>query len=168
MLEAMKSAARRVTLEVVGWTLVVAGIAALILPGPGLLMLFAGMAVLSQQYDWAAKRLAPVKYRAMRGAADGVATWPRIIGSTLAALFVAGLGVLWIVGPEAPRWWFLDETWWLAGGVAFGITQVLSAGIALGLIVWSYRRFHGKPEAIDDLERDIQRADSDHETSSHR
>ncbi len=157
MLGAMKSAARRVTLEVVGWTLVVAGIAALVLPGPGLLMLFAGMAVLSQQYDWAAKRLAPVKYRAMRGAADGVATWPRILGSTAAALIVAGLGVVWIVRPDAPGWWPVDEQWWLAGGAAFGVTQVLSAAIAIGLIVWSYRRFHNKPEALVDLERDYER-----------
>ena len=164
MVGSMKSAARRVTLEVVGWTLVVVGIAALVLPGPGLLMLFAGMAVLSQQYDWAAKRLDPVKYRAMRGAADGVATWPRILASTTAALVVAGLGVVWIVGPDAPGWWFLDESWWLVGGVATGITQVASAAIALGLIVWSYRRFHDKPEAVADLERDISRSDSQHET----
>ena len=163
MVGCMKSAARRVTLEVVGWTLVVVGIAALVLPGPGLLMLFAGMAVLSQQYDWAAKRLDPVKYRAMRGAADGVATWPRILASTTAALVVAGLGVVWIVGPAAPGWWFLDESWWLVGGAATGITQVASAAIALGLIVWSYRRFHDKPEAVADLERDISRSDSQRE-----
>ncbi len=161
----MKSAARRVTLEVVGWTLVVVGIAALVLPGPGLLMLFAGMAVLSQQYDWAAKRLAPVKYRAMRGAADGVATWPRILGSTAAALVVAGMGVVWIAGPAAPAWWFLDDSWWLLGGAATGITQVVSAAIALGLIIWSYRRFHDKPEALEDLERDIRRSVSEREAA---
>ena len=80
MLGSMKAAARRLTLEIVGWTLLVAGIAALVLPGPGLLMVFAGMAVLSQQYDWAAKRLDPVKYRAMRGAADGVATGGIVYG----------------------------------------------------------------------------------------
>lgn len=165
MLGSMKSAARRVTLEVVGWTLVVVGIAALVLPGPGLLLLFAGMAVLSQQYEWAARRLAPVKYRAMRGAADGVATWPRILASTLAALVVAGLGILWIVGPDAPGWWPVDESWWLAGGAAFGVTQVFSAVIALGLIVWSYRRFHDNPEAIASLESDIRWAESERETA---
>ena len=36
--------AKRLVLEVVGWTLVVAGIAALVLPGPGLLMVFGGLA----------------------------------------------------------------------------------------------------------------------------
>ena len=48
-------------IEVGGWTLVVAGVAALILPGPGLLLLAAGLVVLSQQYAWAARRLEPGK-----------------------------------------------------------------------------------------------------------
>ncbi len=156
----MKSAARRVSLEVVGWTLVVAGVAALVLPGPGLLMLFAGMAVLSQQYEWAEKRLAPVKYRALRGAADSVSTWPRILASSAAALVVAGLGVLWIVRPAAPSWWTFDDDWWLLGGAATGTTQVVSAAIALGLIVYSYRRFHDKPEAIAELEAERQDAEA--------
>ena len=46
-------------LESIGWLLIVAGIAALILPGPGLLMLFAGLVLLSQQYEWAERRVEP-------------------------------------------------------------------------------------------------------------
>ena len=57
---------RRVVLEVVGWVLVVAGIAALVLPGPGLLMLFAGLVILSQEYEWAERRLEPIKSGALR------------------------------------------------------------------------------------------------------
>ena len=78
----MKGAAKRITLEVVGWLLVLAGIAALVLPGPGLLMLFGGLAILSQQYDWAEKRVAPIERRAKQGAAESVETWPRIILSS--------------------------------------------------------------------------------------
>ena len=78
----IKGAAKRITLEVVGWLLVVAGIAALVLPGPGLLMLFGGLAVLSQQYEWAEKRVAPIERRAKTGAAESVETWPRIILSS--------------------------------------------------------------------------------------
>ena len=81
----MKSAARRVALETVGWVLVVAGIAALVLPGPGLLMVFAGLVLLSQQYDWAERRVEPVKKRALKAAAEGVETWPRIVMSTAVA-----------------------------------------------------------------------------------
>lgn len=137
----MQRAARRILLETVGWVLVVAGIAALILPGPGLLMLFGGMAVLSQQYEWAEKRLHPVKVQAMKTAEDSVKTWPRIIGSSLLALLLVTAGIVWIWQPPAPGWWPLAESWWLVGGIGAGLTQILSGLIALGLMVYSFRRF---------------------------
>ena len=74
---------KRVGLEILGWLLIVAGIAGLILPGPGLLGIFAGMAILSQQYEWAEKRVDPVKKKALGGASDAVQTWPRIAFATL-------------------------------------------------------------------------------------
>ncbi|WP_300960217.1 PGPGW domain-containing protein [Nocardioides abyssi] len=147
------------TLEVVGWLLVVAGIAALVLPGPGLLMLFGGLAVLSQQYEWAERRLDPVKYRALKGAAESVETPLRILLSTSGALLLVAAGVLWSIKPDAPSWWAFSDSWWLPGGIATGITQIVSGIVALALLVYSYRRFHGKPEAVAALERDIDRAD---------
>ena len=57
----MTGAAKRIGLEVLGWTLLVLGIAAVFLPGPGLLGIFAGLALLSQQYDWAERRVEPVR-----------------------------------------------------------------------------------------------------------
>ncbi|MEV7429677.1 MULTISPECIES: PGPGW domain-containing protein [unclassified Nocardioides] len=155
----MKGAARRVTLEVVGWFLVVAGVAALILPGPGLLMLFGGLAVLSQQYEWAERRLDPVKYRALKGAAESVETKVRVVFSAGVALVLVAAGVLWIWKPDVPAWWPFADSWWLPGGIATGITQVVSGIVALALLVYSYRRFHGRPDAVAALERDIDRAD---------
>jgi uncharacterized protein (TIGR02611 family) len=157
----MKGAAKRVALEVAGWTLVLGGIAALVLPGPGLLMLFGGLAVLSQQYEWAERRLDPIKYRALKGAAESVETWPRITMSVLGALVLIGCGVLWIWGPPAPDWWPLSDGWWLPGGVATAVTQIGSGLIALVLIVYSYRRFHGDPDAVAELEQDITDADAE-------
>lgn len=158
----MRSAARRVTLEVVGWLLVLAGIAALVLPGPGLLMLFGGLAVLSQQYEWAAKRLDPVKHRALKGAADSVETSGRLAFSIGVALVLVACGVLWSWDPPPPAWWPLGEQWWLPGGLATGITQLVSGVVALALLVYSYRRFHGNPEAVAALDRDAGRADERH------
>jgi uncharacterized protein (TIGR02611 family) len=155
----VKGAARRVTLEVVGWLLVVAGIAALVLPGPGLLMLFGGLAVLSQQYEWAERRLDPVKYRALKGAAESVETPLRIVLSASGAVLLVAAGVLWMIKPDVPSWWTLADSLWLPGGLATGITQIVSGLVALALIVYSYRRFHGKPEAVAALERDIDHAD---------
>ncbi|MCW2793546.1 MAG: hypothetical protein JWO76_2644 [Nocardioides sp.] len=137
----MKSAARRVALETLGWVLVVAGIAALVLPGPGLLGIFAGLALLSQQYEWAERRLEPVKEKALRAAEESVETWVRIVFSATLAVLLVAAGVLWIWGPEAPDWWTLDEKWWLVGGWGTGITQVASGLFAMGMIVWSYRKY---------------------------
>ncbi|GAW51502.1 MULTISPECIES: PGPGW domain-containing protein [unclassified Nocardioides] len=142
---------RRVLLETLGWILVVAGVAALILPGPGLLMIFAGLVILSQEYEWAERRLEPVKVRALRGAAESVETWPRIAMSSLLALGLVACGVLWIWGPAVPSWWPFADSWWLPGGVATGVTQVASGLIAGGLIVYSYRRFQVRGEPVPEM-----------------
>ena len=158
----MKGAVKRIGLEIVGWTLVVAGIAALILPGPGLLMIAGGLVLLSQQYEWAERRVEPIKREALKGAANSVETWPRIIATSTLILLIAAAGVLWFVGPEVPDWWPIAERWWLPGGKATSISQFLSALIAVALLVWSYRKFHGNPEAIAEIEA-AARADDDRE-----
>lgn len=135
------AAVRRLVLETLGWLLVVAGIAALVLPGPGLLGIFAGLVLLSQQYEWAERRLEPVKERALKGAAESVETRPRIAVSVLVSLALMAAGVVWIWSPPAPGWWPVSDAWWLAGGWATGITQVVSGLIALAMIGYSVKRF---------------------------
>ncbi len=152
-----KAVARRVGIEVLGWTLVLIGLAALVLPGPGLLALFAGLAVLSQQYEWAERRLQPVKTAAYRSAAQSVQTWPRIAMSLGGVAFLIAFGVLWIVHPAAPSWWPVRDSWWLVGGWPTGATLIASGLLALGVIVYSFRRFRG----IDDPEGAAERASID-------
>ena len=60
----MTGAAKRIGLEILGWVLLLLGMAAIFLPGPGLLGIFAGLALLSQQYEWAERRVEPVRIRA--------------------------------------------------------------------------------------------------------
>lgn len=145
-------AAKRLVLETLGWVLLLAGVAAIFLPGPGLLGIFAGLALLSQQYDWADKRVEPVRVAAMRGAAESVETWPRIVASLVGIGVLMGCGALWIYHPPSPDWWPLAERWWLPGDLWTGITQIASGFIAIGLIVYSYRRFHNNPEAVAALQ----------------
>jgi hypothetical protein len=132
---------KRVALESLGWLLVIGGLAAIVLPGPGLLAILAGLALLSQQYEWAQRRLEPVKQRALQTAADGVETWPRILASCLGVAFLVGLGIVWGVAPDVPNWWPLHERLWLPGGWGTGASLILSALIAMVLIVYSYRNF---------------------------
>ncbi len=137
----MKSAVKRIVLEVVGWILVVVGIAALVLPGPGLLALFAGVALLATQYEWAERRVEPVKKAALRTAADSVKSWPRIALSAFGVLWLVGFGILWVVNPAAPSWWPIDDKWWLVGGWGTGAT-LIGSGILVGaMVVYSYTHF---------------------------
>lgn len=155
----MTAAAKRLLLEVLGWLLLAAGVAALILPGPGLLLMFAGLAVLSRQYAWARRWVEPVRLRALRGAADGVQTWPRILASCAGAASLGGFGVLWIADPDVPSWWSLRDGWWLVGGAWTGVTLLVSCVAAYVLIGYSYRRFHGRPEALAELTGEVEDAD---------
>ena len=130
---------RRLVLEIVGWSLVLLGLAALVLPGPGLLALFAGLALLSQQYEWARRWAEPVRRRALQAAEDGVRTWPRVLASVGFACALMAAGVLWTINPEPPTWWTLRDEWWLAGGWPAGLTMVLSGLLGLVLIGYSLR-----------------------------
>lgn len=137
------AAAKRVVLEAVGWLLVVAGVAAIVLPGPGLLMLFGGLAVLSHQYAWAERRMRPVERRAKQAAAESVQTWPRIVASTFGALVLVGFGVLWVLRPPVPGWWPVRDDWWLLGGWPTGVTLIGSGLVALALVAHSFRTYRG-------------------------
>ncbi|WP_183097613.1 PGPGW domain-containing protein [Nocardioides pelophilus] len=138
-------AAERVLRETAGWLLLVGGLAAIPLPGPGLLITFAGLMLLSRQYAWAERRVGWVRLRALEGAARSVATWPRLTVSIGGAALVLSAGIIWIASPPAPLWWPLTETWWLPGGVVVGVTQLASTAVALALLGYSYRRFRGAP-----------------------
>jgi hypothetical protein len=128
----------------VGWVLLVFGLAALVLPGPGLLMIAAGLAILSQQYLWARRRLAPVRARALQAAAASVRSWFTIMISVLVALGGVAVGVVWCIQPDPPGWWPLGERWWLPGGWGTGSSMIASGCIALTLIAVSYQHFRGR------------------------
>lgn len=132
---------RRTGIEVLGWTLVALGFAALVLPGPGLLMLALGLLVLSLRYSWAKRLLIPVKNKAVKAATLGVQTWPRITLSVLAGLALIAIGITWGTQPEAPDWWPLGDVWWLPGGWSTAITLMASGLISLGLIAYSFKKY---------------------------
>jgi hypothetical protein len=141
-----RSTGKHVLLQGAGWILVIVGLAALILPGPGLLALLAGMAILATQYEWAHRRLAPVRRAALRSAADSVQSWPRILLSLSVVCLLIGLGVYWGLSAEAPSWWPVGDGWWLVGGWGTGATLIGSGVIAFAMLVYSYLNFRDRDE----------------------
>lgn len=66
---------RRIAVSVVGGVLVLGGLAMLVLPGPGILVVALGFAVLGTEYAWAAAALERTKATAAKAgtlAKDGV------------------------------------------------------------------------------------------------
>lgn len=141
----------RIGLDILGWLLLAAGVAALVLPGPGLLLMALGLWVLAKHYRWADSLLDPVKRTAYRGASDGVKTWPRIIASGTLALALIGLGIVWGIRPAAPGWWPLAEKWWLFGGWGTGAFLIVSGLLAVGLLGWSMKNFRYGGMTLDEV-----------------
>lgn len=119
---------RRTGSEIIGWILTVAGIILIPAPGPGTLVLVAGISLLARNYVWAQKLLDPLERRATEAAKFGVATWPRIFLSFLGGVWLAALGVIWWIGPDIPEFTVL--------GVGFG-PELPASGWATALGLWA-------------------------------
>lgn len=131
---------KKIVVAVLGAVLVLAGIAALLLPGPGLLLILAGLIVWATEFEWAAARVDWLRGKALDAAATGVQTWPRIVASTVSALLVIAAGVVWGLDPE------FDQVWIVGPGLPFGgwgTGGVIVAGgvVALVLLGYSLKRF---------------------------
>ena len=60
---------KRVGITIIGFVLVLGGIVLLPLPGPGMLIIIAGLAVLGTEYMWARRALELAKEKARQAAA---------------------------------------------------------------------------------------------------
>jgi uncharacterized protein (TIGR02611 family) len=60
---------KRVAITIIGFVLVLGGIVLLPLPGPGMLIIIAGLAVLGTEYMWARRMLELAKQKAKDAAA---------------------------------------------------------------------------------------------------
>lgn len=147
---------KRTGREILGWTLVVIGVPMMPLPGPGTLVLVAGIALLAPNYAWAQRILDPLQRQAVRAAQYGVATWPRITLSFLGGAWLFALGIIWWVAPTIPEFdvWFYHVGPQLPGaGWATGLGLMASAIAAWSLLAYSVRRWR-HPDEVESSSAD--------------
>jgi len=126
-------ALRRVLFTLVGVALVAVGVLLLVLPGPGLLLVLAGLIVLANEYPWAQRYVAPVRRQAIVAARFSVASRLRIAWTALVGLALLVAGIVWMTVPSLPF-----------GGVGTGSSLALSGVILLGLLGYSAWRWGGE------------------------
>ncbi|MEJ2863619.1 PGPGW domain-containing protein [Actinomycetospora flava] len=127
---------RRVAMTVLGVLLVAVGVLLLVLPGPGLLLVLAGLVVLANEYPWARRWTEPVRRQAIAAARASVATRPRMAWTAMVGVALVVSGVVWSTVESLPF-----------GGVATGSGLILSGLILLGLLVYSVRQFGSAKQA---------------------
>jgi hypothetical protein len=86
-------AVRRLAVTAVGGVLLLAGLAALVLPGPGMLLCILGLVVLASEWDWADRRLQWARRLSQQSIEHGAASRVASYGSVAAGLVFVGLGI---------------------------------------------------------------------------
>jgi hypothetical protein len=129
---------------VAGWILVLAGLAALVLPGPGLLLLLCGLVLLATEYTWAEKWIEPVERRAVALAHANVQKVGSIVLSALGACALLTVGIVWGLNPTIPEFSIFGPHLPF-GGWGVGTTVTFSGVLAIGLLVYSVKRYRGRP-----------------------
>lgn len=89
---------RRVAVGALGGILTVTGIALLVLPGPGFVLVAAGLAVLATQFVWAERPLAYAKDKARVGMNEVAHSTLRAGMAVVAAVGLLAVGVCEIAG----------------------------------------------------------------------
>ncbi|WP_326946507.1 MULTISPECIES: PGPGW domain-containing protein [unclassified Amycolatopsis] len=127
--------AKRVMITVAGGILLVVGVLLLVLPGPGLLLVLAGLLLLASEFPKLERYVDPVRDRAMKAAEESVSSPLRIAGSVLAGLALLAAGIVWGTVKSLPF-----------SGWSTGSSLILSSVILFALLIWSYRRVKSRRE----------------------
>jgi uncharacterized protein (TIGR02611 family) len=110
---------------IIGGLLLVAGVAALVLPGPGMLLCILGLIVLASEYVWAQRSLHWARRKSQqsieRGASSRIATYASVTGGF--GLLVVGIAEL-VVG--VPMVTSLSAAMFIASGSVIVATTAWS------------------------------------------
>ncbi|MGW5568143.1 PGPGW domain-containing protein [Streptomyces tendae] len=124
---------------IAGGALLVVGAALLVLPGPGLLLVLAGLVVLSRQFPSVDRYVEPVRRRALGAAEDSVSSPLKLAGSVLTGAALLAAGLVWGLRPSLPF-----------GGWASGTGLIVSSAVVFALLVWSWRRVRSATAGRED------------------
>jgi Putative transmembrane protein (PGPGW) len=126
---ATRNAVKHTAMAIGGAVVLLIGIALLVLPGPGLLLVLAGLIMLSSAFPALERYVDPVRDRAIKAAEESVSSPLRIAASVCAGLLLIAAGIVWGLVPDLPL-----------SGWSTGSSLILSGIVLLALLVWSYRR----------------------------
>jgi Putative transmembrane protein (PGPGW) len=139
--------AKRVAVIIAGGLVLLVGVALLVLPGPGLLLVLGGLLILAHEFPAVEKYVEPVQKRAMKAMEESVSSPLRIAGSVLFGLALVAAGVVWGLNKQLPL-----------GGWPTGSSLILSGVVLLGLLGYSYRRVRAKRAEAPDRGNDLTRS----------
>jgi len=124
---------KTVVTAVLGFVLLLAGIALLVLPGPGFVLVAAGLAVLATRFSWAKKPLDYAKDKAQQGVEEVARSKWRAALALACALALIAVGVLGVIGVDLP---FLN--------MLTAIVLILSGLFLVGTVIYA-RAKGGRP-----------------------
>ena len=120
---------KTVVIAVLGGLLTLAGIGLLVLPGPGFVVIFAGLAILATRFDWAKKPLDYAQDKAEQGIEEVGKSPLRAAGAALAAVALIVVGGLALFGVDLP---FVNAV--------TGVILIVSGLFLVGSIVFARRQ----------------------------
>lgn len=124
-------------MTIVGLLVVVGGIALMVLPGPGILLVVVGLAVLATEYAWARDLLGAAKEKAVQAQEEAVASPWRTWTTVLFALGMIVTGVAMVVVDDVawPVWDAMLDSFWrpLTGGIVIVTSVILLTTTALAV-----------------------------------
>lgn len=96
---------KRFAVTILGAALLAVGLAMMVLPGPGIVVIVAGLAVLATEYVWARSLLDKAKTQAEKAQEAAVASRARTAATVLFGLGMIGLGVaMLLIDVDVPFW----------------------------------------------------------------
>lgn len=128
---------KRSVVAVLGVVLTLAGIALLVLPGPGFVLVAAGLAVLATEFEWAKRPLVYAKGKAELGLAQVRENRLQAAFAVACGVVLLAVGVLGVAGVDIP---FVS--------VLSGALLILSGLFLVGTLVYA-RSPRGRTRAAD-------------------